>query len=105
KKNDLEIAVVLKSLAWNCRFADKDVTDLITLFHIVHRHRAQLSGWRLDESSLAGTRGDAVKALQLLAERVDQGRWDTAFPPGVSPAHFSALIRRHTQPRHAVRVR
>ncbi|MCX0270711.1 hypothetical protein NLM24_08330 [Nocardia zapadnayensis] len=102
---DVEIAVVLKALAWNSRHAVKDVTDLVTLFHIVHRHRDQLTGWRLDDSSSTGARGDAIKALRLLTDSVDRGRWDNAFHPAVSPAHFTALIRRHTQPTRIVRAK
>ncbi|MBF6086123.1 hypothetical protein IU438_13490 [Nocardia cyriacigeorgica] len=92
---DVEIAVVLKALAWRSRAADKDVTDLVTLFQIVHRHRDKLTGWRLDQASLIGARHDAVKALRVLADRVDEGGWKKAFPPTASPAHFSALIRRY----------
>ncbi|MEV0770779.1 hypothetical protein [Nocardia salmonicida] len=95
---DVEIAVILKALAWQSRLADKDVTDLVTLFHIVHRHRDHLTGWRLDGQTLTGARRDAVTALQTLAAGVDRGRWAAAVPAAVSPAHFSALVRRYAQP-------
>lgn len=91
----VESAVVLKALAWNARSAPKDVADLATLFEIVHRHREDLTSWRLDEANVTGTRRDAAIALSRLTERVDRGHYDAAFPPSASPARFSALIRRH----------
>ncbi len=101
---DVEIAVVLKALAWRSRSAAKDVTDLVTLFHIVHRHRENLVRWRLDKPPLAGARKDAVEALQKLIECVDQGRWNAAMPPTVRPPQFSALLRRYSQPTFVVPV-
>jgi hypothetical protein len=95
---DVEIAVILKALAWQSRLADKDVTDLVTLFHIVHRHHDHLAGWRLNGQTLAGTRRDAATALKALAEGVDRGRWAAAVPSATSPARFSALVRRYAQP-------
>lgn len=95
---DVEIAIILKALAWQSRLADKDVTDLVTLFHIVHRHHDLLTGWRLDGQTLTGTRRDAATALKALAAGVDRGRWAAAVPAAASPAHFSALVRRYAQP-------
>jgi hypothetical protein len=72
--------------------------DLVTLFHIVHRHHDHLAGWRLNGQTLAGTRRDAATALKALAEGVDRGRWAAAVPSATSPARFSALVRRYAQP-------
>ncbi|MFD3703550.1 hypothetical protein ACFWUP_10410 [Nocardia sp. NPDC058658] len=95
---DVEIAVILKVLAWQSRLADKDVTDLVTLLHIVHRHRVHLPGWQLDGHALVGARRDAAAALRALAASIDRGRWAQAVSAAASPAHFSALVRRYAQP-------
>ncbi|WP_327116689.1 hypothetical protein OHB12_05330 [Nocardia sp. NBC_01730] len=91
---DIEAAVVLKALAWHSR-TDKDVTDLATLFEIVHQHCAQIQRWKLADPNLSGARNDAVVALRLLIANIDRGRWSRAFTGSATPSRFSALIRRY----------
>ena len=92
---DVETAVVLKALAWRSRYADKDVTDLATLFEIVHQHRERIQIWRLADSGIAGARKDAVTALHLLTAAVDRRQCMRAFSGSATPARFSALVRRY----------
>lgn len=93
---DVEAAVVLKALAWRSRYADKDVTDLATLFEIVHRYRERIRVWRLADADLTGARKDAVAALELLTSDVDRGGCSRAFIGSASPVRFSALVRRYS---------
>jgi hypothetical protein len=93
---DVEAAVVLKALAWRKRFSDKDVTDLATLFEIVHQHRTQLRTWKLENSNLGAARRETTDALAMLVKNIDRGKWVNAFTGSAKSMHFSAQVRRYT---------
>ncbi|WP_433524232.1 hypothetical protein ACQPZ2_03260 [Nocardia pseudovaccinii] len=92
---DIEAAVVLKALAWRSRYTDKDVTDLATLFEIVHQHHEHIRNWKMADTNLFGARKDAATALHLLIDNIDRGKWSRAFTGSATPSRFSALVRRY----------
>ncbi|MGI5221878.1 hypothetical protein [Nocardia sp. CA-290969] len=92
---DVEAAVVLKALAWRSRCADKDLTDLASLFEIVDAHRDDLCGWSMHRTSLMGTRLDAARALGQLLVILDRGKVSRGTLLGLPPARLAALIRKH----------
>ncbi|MEV6769837.1 hypothetical protein AB0N05_14535 [Nocardia sp. NPDC051030] len=94
---DIESAVILKALAWRNRFTDKDVTDLATLFEIVHQHRDQIRTWKLADPRLTGARKETAAALMMLISNIDHGKWRSAFTGSANYARFTALVRRHVK--------
>ena len=69
---DVEVAVVLKALAWQSRTAAKDIADLCSLMEIAHHHSGTLrSGWSLDGAA-KGARVDAQRALHVLLKMIDR---------------------------------
>lgn len=91
---DVEAAVVLKTLAWGSRRADKDLVDLANLFEIVELHRAVLSRWQPDKAPGTGARLDTARTLAGLVRAIDRGALGRGILPG-PPARLGALIRRH----------
>lgn len=90
---DVEVAVVLKTLAWRSRRAAKDVADLCALMTIVHEHHGgTLTRWRLD-TARTGARGDAARALYDLVAMLDRHRRVEGMT--LAPARLAALIRRY----------
>ncbi|MCZ4278453.1 hypothetical protein [Rhodococcoides yunnanense] len=88
---DVESAVVLKALTWWSRMADKDVSDLCSLFAITHQHKDQLkNGWKLDTAT-GGARLDANRALHDLLGIIDRHQPLKGLTM-VAP-RFGALIR------------
>jgi hypothetical protein len=90
----VEIAVVLKSAAYESRGAAKDLTDLYNLLQIAHTFDAEsIGGWKLDQAGLSGTRGDAQRTLQRIA---DSARRNPSMATSrVRPEVLTALIRSH----------
>ena len=88
---DVEAAVVLKALAWDSRYAPKDIEDLSSLIAIVHHHRKDIV-WRLDQPC-RGARGDAARVLRGLFDAVDRGRRINGLR--MPAAMFGAFIQRH----------
>jgi len=88
---DVESAVVLKALTWWSRMADKDDSDLCSLFAITHQHKDQLkNGWKLDTAT-GGARLDANRALHDLLGIIDRHQPLKGLTM-VAP-RFGALIR------------
>ncbi|MFB2554598.1 hypothetical protein [Herbiconiux liangxiaofengii] len=94
----VEAAVVLKAYAWRGRGMQtpKDIIDLSNLLQIIDAHGAEtVGGWRLNESGITGSRGDASVILADLALKVRAGR---ATPPSVDRRKFEVLLRRWVMP-------
>lgn len=90
----VETAVILKAYAYADRLAVKDVVDLSNLLHILDEHGPdELGGWRLNETDIAGARGDATNNLHRLAAMLESGRYDRIR--GLNPRKVAVLIRRH----------
>ena len=87
----VEIAVVLKALAYQSRAAAKDVVDLHNLLTVTNEHRGDIGRWRLDEPGLDGSRGDTARILHRLADTAE-ARTPTADVDG---SRLAALIRTH----------
>ncbi|WP_157101965.1 hypothetical protein [Nocardia caishijiensis] len=92
---DIEPAVALKALAWRSRRADKDLTDLASLFEIVQEHRTSLGRWRLNQPPLHGIRLDTARALSQLCTTLDRGSIARTVLLGQPPARLATLIRAH----------
>ena len=88
---DVEAAVVLKALAWDSRYASKDIEDLCSLIAMVHHHRENIV-WRLDQPC-KGARGDAARVLRGLFDTANRGRRINGLR--MPAARFGALIQRH----------
>lgn len=73
-------AIILKAYAWAGRLAQKDATDLHSLFRIVESHDIrQIGGWRLDETPPMGSRRDASRILHDLARNWEARRPKATF--------------------------
>lgn len=93
----VELALVVKALAWADRGADKDVTDIANLLAIRDHHGADAGPWTLNAQELSSTRRDGAAALHDLADR-----WERAAPArtAVDVRRLVVHIRRHvTDPR------
>ncbi|MGA6209220.1 hypothetical protein ACPESR_31125 [Nocardia testacea] len=90
----VEIAVVMKALAWKKRFQHKDLVDLCTLLGITHRHHRSFPRWGLSDPELTGTRRDAAHALKLVVDEIDRGNLARSALP-IKPSELAALIRRY----------
>ncbi|WP_433491997.1 hypothetical protein [Nocardia grenadensis] len=91
---DVEVALVMKALAWKKRFQHKDLVDLCTLLGIAHHHHRSLPRWRLSDPDLKGTRRDAARALKLVVDEIDRGRL-AKLTLAMKPSELAALIRRY----------
>jgi hypothetical protein len=88
---DVEAAIVLKALAWDSRYAPKDIEDLCSLMAMVHHHREEIV-WRLDKPC-RGAKGDAARVLRGLFDMIDRGRRINGLH--MPAAMFGAFIQRH----------
>lgn len=88
---DVEVAVVLKALAWSSRRKPKDIEDLGSLMAVVHQHHDRIR-WRLDQPC-AGARGDAARVLRDLYNKVDRRQPIEGL--ALQPHVFGALIQRY----------
>lgn len=93
---DVEAALILKSLAWKSRAADKDLTDISSLLEITHVHKDALTRWGYAEENLAakGQRLDAARVLHQIVGLAARGRI-RPLKGMASPARLAALIREH----------
>ncbi len=87
----MEAAIVLKALAWDSRYAPKDIEDLCSLMAMVHHHREEIV-WRLDKPC-RGAKGDAARVLRGLFDMIDRGRRINGLH--MPAAMFGAFIQRH----------
>jgi hypothetical protein len=66
----VELALVIKALAYGSRLQARDVEDIYRLLEIVAGHPADaIGGWRLSETPLRASRRDAAAHLHELARR------------------------------------
>jgi hypothetical protein len=66
----VELALVIKALAYGSRLQARDVEDIYRLLEIVAAHPADaIGGWRLSETPLRASRRDAAAHLHELARR------------------------------------
>ncbi|KQR80329.1 hypothetical protein ASF98_18720 [Arthrobacter sp. Leaf337] len=93
---DVEAALILKSLAWKSRTADKDLADISSLLEIVQLHKDSLTNWGYSDERLAakGQRLDAARVLHQLVDLSGRGRIKPLNGLS-SPARLAALIREH----------
>ncbi|GAA3665979.1 hypothetical protein [Microbacterium marinilacus] len=93
----VELALVLKALAWSDRRADKDVVDIANLLAIRDQHRESSGPWSLNAKALTASRRDGAAALHTLADQWEGG--GTRNAP-VEVRRLVVRIRRHiTDPR------
>ena len=91
---DVDEALVLKTLAWDVRMAERDISDINTLLEIFAAHQGSLAeSWVMTDPDRArrGSRGDAARALYRIVELHTRG-----LLRGVpNPSRMAALIRRY----------
>ncbi|HET9517231.1 MAG TPA: hypothetical protein VFO77_05860 [Actinoplanes sp.] len=66
----VELALVIKALAYGSRLHARDVEDIYRLLEIADAYPPEaIGGWRLHEPQLRGSRRDAARQLHELAQR------------------------------------
>lgn len=89
---NVEIALVLKALAFQSRLADKDLVDIYNLLQIANSYQPEFQDtWTLSKPSQAA-RLDAQVSLHKLADRVGSQRKPSVAE--VKPEVLVALIRK-----------
>jgi hypothetical protein len=84
----VELALVIKALAYGSRLQDRDVEDIYRLLEIADAYPPnEIGGWGLNETSLRASRRDAAVHLHELARR--SRRLASADLP---PARLATLI-------------
>jgi hypothetical protein len=84
----IELALVIKALAYGSRVQDRDVEDIYRLLEIADAYLPDdIGGWRRQEIPLGGSRRDAAVHLHKLAQRSRR-----LSAPDVPAARLAVLI-------------
>jgi hypothetical protein len=84
----VELALVIKALAFGSRLQDRDVQDIYQLLEIADAYPPiEIGGWGLNETSLRASRRDASVHLHELARRSRR-----LASPDLPPARLATLI-------------
>jgi hypothetical protein len=84
----VELALVIKALAYGSRLQARDVEDIYRLLEIAAAYPTEeIGGWRLHETPLKASRRDAATHLHELARRTRR-----LSGPDVPPARLATLI-------------
>jgi hypothetical protein len=90
----VELALVIKALAYGSRLQDRDVEDIYRLLEIADTHPADtIGGWRLQEKPLGASRRDAAVHLHDLA-RHSRRRANLEVPAARLATLIASLITR-----------
>jgi hypothetical protein len=90
----VELALVIKALAYGSRLQVRDVEDIYRLLEIVDNYPPdEIDGWRLNETPLLGSRRDAAVHLHDLA-RHSRRRSDLEVPAARLATLIASLVTR-----------
>ncbi|MGI5179490.1 hypothetical protein ACQEVZ_24485 [Dactylosporangium sp. CA-152071] len=90
----VELALVIKALAYGSRLEPRDVEDIYRLLEIRDSHQPdEIGGWRLHEAPLRGSRRDAAAHLHELARR-SRRRSDVEVPTARLATLIAAVVAR-----------
>jgi hypothetical protein len=90
----VELALIIKALAYGSRLQARDVEDIYRLLEIVDRYPPDaIGGWSLNGTSLRGSRRDAAVHLHALA-RHSRRRSSLAVPTARLATLIAALVTR-----------
>lgn len=90
----VELALVVKALAYGSRLQDRDVEDIYRLLEVANAYPPdEIGGWRLLETPLRAARRDAAMHLHALA-RHSRRRTDLDVPASRLAILIAALVGR-----------
>jgi len=90
----VELALVIKALAYGSRLQARDVEDIYRLLEIVDNYPPdEIDGWRLNETPLLGSRRDAAVHLHDLA-RHSRRRANLEVPAARLATLIASLVTR-----------